>query len=107
MTEKRATPRLRVYLGAVIEHPHVLSRTACTIRNLSAGGASIGLSAAVPVPDRFDLVVSARGTRLPVETVWRRGDRIGLRLVPAVRQPETPIGPDTFCAGPTPGDMVH
>ena len=38
------------------------------------------MSATVPVPDRFDLVVEAHQTTRAVELIWRRQDEVGVRF---------------------------
>lgn len=81
MPERRDSSRRRVYLGAGIRHPLVLSQTECLVRNLSEGGARLALSETVPVPGRFELVTKGRDAACTVEVVWRRGDALGVRFL--------------------------
>ncbi|MGZ5870531.1 MAG: PilZ domain-containing protein [Bradyrhizobium sp.] len=76
MVETRIAPRYRVMKRAQIEHGG--DKIACTIRDLSITGAAVEVSDATGVPEKFTLVVSEDGLKLPCHVVWRREFRIGV-----------------------------
>lgn len=80
MCERRQHVRRRTYFGGTLVHPSLRSQTSCMVRELSSGGARLQLSAAVPVPSRFQLDVACLGASAPVEIVWRSGEGIGVRF---------------------------
>jgi hypothetical protein len=55
-------------------------RLTCTVRNLSATGASIEGANLVQVPDTFTLVLEMESAVRPCRVVWRRKARIGVRF---------------------------
>ena len=76
MIEKRATQRHRVFKGATITFE---SRgVACTVRNLSGGGAAIDLDGRVLLPPSFTLAISSDQFARKCRTVWRNDNRLGL-----------------------------
>lgn len=74
MIEKRAAQRYRVFKGGTITFNN--SGIACTVRNMSAGGAAIDIDCPVTLPQSFTLSIS-RDCR----AVWRSDRRIGLAFV--------------------------
>ena len=86
-TEKRALYRHRVLKAATIEFGG--SAIDCTLRNLSATGAALDVPSPVGIPDNFDLVVSSDALRFACRVVWRKAERIGvrIRLADAARKP--------------------
>ena len=79
MIEKRAEPRHRVFKGATITFEG--SGVACTVRNMSAGGAAIDLDGPVALPQSFTLSISCDHFVRSCRTVWRSDRRIGLAFV--------------------------
>jgi PilZ domain len=75
--ERRMTPRHHDPRAGVIllERDVVVE---CTVRDFSAAGAGLLLPGAVTLPREFDLTFD-QATRHCV-TVWRRGDRTGLKF---------------------------
>lgn len=55
-------------------------RLTCTVRNLSATGASIEGANLNQVPDTFTLVLEMESTERPCRVVWRKKARIGVRF---------------------------
>ena len=51
---------------------------ACTILNVSAGGAQLEIAAEVELPATFEITTDA-AFRRPVEVVWQEGNRVGVR----------------------------
>ncbi|GLS43224.1 PilZ domain-containing protein [Methylobacterium brachythecii] len=93
MSERRQAPRGRVYLGGRIVHRRIYSDTSCLLRDLSSGGARLRVSGAVPLPERFDLVVDRHETTQLVELVWRRGDEAGVRFAQPNGEERTEAAP--------------
>ncbi len=79
MTEKRAAQRYRVFKGGTIRFEN--SGIACTVRNLSDGGAAIDLEHPVILPQSFKLSISRDNFVRNCRTVWRNDKRIGLAFV--------------------------
>ena len=79
MDEHRIAPRRRLLKGAKISFSNgaVID---CTIRNLSATGASLEVSSPVGIPERFMLVVEADHRRMSSRVVWRKDTRIGVHF---------------------------
>ena len=53
---------------------------ACTIRNVSAGGACLALDPALAVPATFDLIPQASDPHV-CRVVWRHDQRMGVAFV--------------------------
>lgn len=100
MSDRRAVPRLRTYLGGAIVQAGLRSETSCLVRDLSPEGTRIVLSAAVPLAQCFDLRVEARETVFTVALVWREGEAAGLRILSARR-----TGPDAPDLAPLLGSL--
>jgi PilZ domain len=54
----------------------------CTVRNVSASGASLDVASPIGIPERFTLVVPADDLRRPSRVVWRNIRRIGVSFLP-------------------------
>ena len=74
--EKRIAPRRRVLKPGSINFDGEAIR--CTIRNLSATGASLDVETPLSVPDCFKLVVDGEASDQPCRVVWRKERRIGV-----------------------------
>jgi ribosomal protein L19 len=79
MIEKRATQRYRVFKGGTITFEN--SGIACTVRNISEGGAAIDLDAPVTLPQSFKLSIARDNFVRNCRAVWRSDRRIGLAFV--------------------------
>lgn len=79
MIEKRAAQRYRVFKGGTITFNS--SGVACTVRNVSAGGAAIDIDSPVTLPQSFTLSISRDNFVRNCRTVWRSDRRIGLAFV--------------------------
>jgi hypothetical protein len=76
--EHRNTQRHRTLkAGKIILH-HGTSVIDCTVRNISATGASITLPNAATVPADFELQID--GQARPCKVAWRRLDRMGVKF---------------------------
>jgi hypothetical protein len=75
MDEKRETPRYRVQkharIGGVTGIP-------CVVRELSATGARLSVPDTVPIPNRFDLLMTDEQLVMPARVIWRAADAIGI-----------------------------
>ena len=79
MVEKRATQRHRVFIGFSISFEN--SGIACTVRNMSEGGAAIDLDTTITLPQSFTLLIERDNFVRSCRTVWRSDRRIGLAFV--------------------------
>lgn len=76
--ERRRAPRQRSYLGATLKVDCIASSTQCILRDITAKGGKLVLSAFVPLPDRFALTIPHRSETRDARLVWRRGDEVGV-----------------------------
>jgi hypothetical protein len=89
MLERRFYPRRRTYLGAQLQFGNS-SVFDCLIRDVGEAGARLqGSFGNMPLPDRFRLYVHCHGAEYDARAVWRRGEHMGVALLP-----------------PTPGNVV-
>jgi PilZ domain-containing protein len=94
--ERRATRRRRVLLAALAFVADCSQFMECTIRDLSAGGASVRL---VPsAPDRFELRILRDGSTRIAQTIWKDGDRRGVVFADIATQAVS-AGKTSICAG--------
>ena len=76
--ENRREHRQRVLKGASILLGINNSEIACSIRNMTKGGAELRIPADVHVPTDFLLYVPVDGTGYRATIAWRTGDRLGV-----------------------------
>ena len=79
MIEKRTAQRYRVFKGGSITFED--SGIACTVRNMSEGGAAIDLDSPVTLPQSFKLAIARDNFVRNCRAVWRNDRRIGLAFV--------------------------
>jgi hypothetical protein len=79
MNEKRATQRHRVFKGGTITIEG--SGIACTVRNMSAGGAAIDLDGSVTLPQSFTFAIARDNFVRNCRPVWRNESRVGIAFV--------------------------
>ena len=77
---QRVAPRIRTLIAAKISFNNGQSTLDCLIRNLSDTGAKLIVSAAIPLPDSFDLLIPQKSVTRRVRIVWRRREEIGVRF---------------------------
>ncbi|MCP8937223.1 PilZ domain-containing protein [Alsobacter sp. SYSU M60028] len=70
-------PRQRTLKGATIVFNNAKSVLDCTVRNLSTGGALLGLPTTAGVPAAFELRIPDHPPRA-CRVAWRLVDRIGV-----------------------------
>ena len=81
--ERRGQVRRRVLLTGKIVYPHNGFTADCTVRDLSEGGARIGVSPAAIFADPFLIVVRQAVVHHSL-TVWRNGQHAGLSFLKTV-----------------------
>jgi hypothetical protein len=59
--------------------------TACTIKNLSDGGACLALASAIGIPDSFNLVFDSGEPSRVCQVIWRKDEQIGVAFKPPSR----------------------
>src|SRR3954454_12876691 len=79
-SDQRVAPRLKALLAAKISFNNGQSTLDCLIRNLSDTGAKLIVSAAVALPDGFDLLIPQKSVTRRGRIVWRRGEAMGVRF---------------------------
>ncbi|WP_412759949.1 PAS domain S-box protein [Methylobacterium litchii] len=84
MEERRNQRRTRVLLPASIHLPG-RSPLACSIRDLSDGGARLHVRMYAEVPERFDLVIDADGRRFSCEVRHRSAASINVQFRSAIK----------------------
>ena len=77
--ERRSTVRQRTFKGGRINFD--TAGVDCIIRNLTDVGACPEADTAVPIPDKFRLVIKPEFLVRDCEVAWRRSDKIGVRFV--------------------------
>jgi PilZ domain len=76
MVEKRAARRYRVLKGAILAFGG--SGVACTVRNLSSGGAAIEVADRIRLPTSFTLLIECDQFMRRCRPVWCNEKRIGV-----------------------------
>jgi hypothetical protein len=93
MDDKRTVPRLRSFLKGRIIFNGGQTNLECLIRDVSAGGARLELSASVTLPDRFDLYLPHREATCKAHVQWRRGSQLGVAFEALESAPPMPAVP--------------
>ncbi|MDB5577454.1 MAG: PilZ protein [Bradyrhizobium sp.] len=78
--DRASVDERRVVLRHAVTTPATIAagrrKIACTVRNLSATGASLNLTSRPRLPKNFILMTA--GSPLPCRAVWRRGKQLGI-----------------------------
>jgi hypothetical protein len=74
--ERRAVPRKPVLMSGAIQFAG--GAVNCLVRDMSISGAALDVAEPHDIPERFNLVFKADGTRIPCHVVWRQGERVGV-----------------------------
>jgi hypothetical protein len=90
MSDKRTTTRQRSFLKGRVLFNGGQSSLECLIRDISASGARLELSASVTLPDRFDLYLPHRDETSKVQIQWRRDNQLGVAFEQADAPPAAP-----------------
>lgn len=78
MEDKREHERRRVLKGGKIVFNGGRSAIDCTIKNLSAGGATLQVESPLGIPDTFELVVHQDNTIKSCRMAWKKENLIGV-----------------------------
>ena len=76
MDDRRLEPRLRVFKAGMIEFGG--AGIDCTMRNISASGASLEVASPVGIPHEISLSVPTRQLRRHGYIVWRKERKVGV-----------------------------
>jgi hypothetical protein len=76
LMEKRNTERHEIHKAGTISFQG--SSIACTVRNISIGGAKLEVQSGVRIPDSFDLTIDAEEDARQCDVVWRTDRQIGV-----------------------------
>jgi len=74
--ERRAVPRKPVLMSGTIQFAG--GAVNCLVRDMSISGAALDVAGPHDIPERFNLVFKADGTRIPCRVVWRQEERVGV-----------------------------
>jgi hypothetical protein len=77
--DKRGSPRRRLLKGGIITFNDRRSTLSCTVRDLSATGAHLGVHSIV-APDRFILIIELDGMEADCEVVRRTGKDLRVKF---------------------------
>jgi hypothetical protein len=80
-SERRA-PRERAFLAARVSYNNGAMSTPCTVLQLSATGAKIGLAETINLPDVFQIAIPQKSIERRARVVWRRGDVAAVAFLP-------------------------
>jgi hypothetical protein len=78
--ERRAIMRQRALLAGKLATSEAAETIDCVIRNISAVGAMVETTSPHLIPNELHLVQINEGIAFDAEVIWRRGNRVGLRL---------------------------
>lgn len=79
--ERRRSPRNRALKDGRIVFNAGMSLINCTIRDRTEGGAKLQLALPTELPNIFELHCLSEGLSYPAETVWHRGDHMGIKFI--------------------------
>lgn len=74
--ERRAIPRKPVLMSGAIQFAGCTIN--CLVRDMTISGAALDVADPHDIPERFNLVFKADGTRISCHVVWRQEERIGV-----------------------------
>lgn len=80
MIEPRTHSRSKALKNACIVRRDLQLIIDCTLRNHSEEGALIDLESGIVIPHEFELLVKANKLIAPCQLVWRKHNKIGVRL---------------------------
>ena len=83
---RRVELRRRILKAGIIAFAGRHSTVACTVRDLSQGGARLLVAGTVSAPDTFELIIEIDGLEADCEVVGRRGSDVHVRFLSPPRQ---------------------
>ncbi len=81
MEERRKAGRRRVLKKAKIIFNNRSAVIDCTVRNLSTAGALLLVPSPLGIPETFELLIEADGTKYQCHVSWRQDDKIGVAFI--------------------------
>ncbi len=81
MQERRATQRVRTYIGAQIAYNKRCSTMDCLARNMSRDGARLVFPNTTTVPSKFDIITRQDDRIRRAQTIWRRAQEVGIQFL--------------------------
>ena len=78
MDERRQSIRRKSLLGARLVFNARSSTLSCTIRNYCEDGALLCFGERPFIPDQLEILLDNRSTIMPLQVMWRRGDKVGI-----------------------------
>jgi hypothetical protein len=81
VVEKRALPRQRVLLRAILAFGGHAFTPEAVIRNMTSGGAAVRLEPGLALPSRLHLIELSSGRAHEARVVWQRNGFVGLELL--------------------------
>jgi hypothetical protein len=98
MAERRNSPRHKSLLRGCIYFNNRRAAADCLVRDISETGARLIFSAAVAIPDVFDLYIAQKEQTLRAHVQWRHGEEIGVAFegVPQLPENVPPEAGDVF-----------
>ncbi|MGD9671063.1 MAG: PilZ domain-containing protein [Hyphomicrobiaceae bacterium] len=83
--ERRTARRRRILKSGIIAYNDRYCTVPATVRDISDTGTGLVVEPGAAVPDTFELLIPSDGLEADCEVVWRRGNRLGVRFLGAVR----------------------
>jgi hypothetical protein len=83
VAERRAETRHRVLRAGTLQFDG--GSVNCTVSNISNSGAMLNVTSSAGIPERFALILSPRGLRMPCHVVWRQQTLMGIWYDPIWR----------------------
>ena len=80
MSDLRAAPRRRTFLGARIEFDNRISTMDCVVRDVSETGARLALASPVVLPETFSLIIEPQNKRYRARVKWQRLTVVGVQF---------------------------
>ena len=87
---RRREQRMKALLAARLSFASGASSFDCIIRDLSPSGARLAVTAGMPLPERFQLLIPSRSVEVQANVAWIRGENVGVWFTkPAPSKPAT------------------
>ncbi|MGU3540401.1 PilZ domain-containing protein [Methylobacterium sp. A54F] len=77
--ERRRSPRRQTAIPALVRLDDG-TEMSCMIRDVSKGGARLGVAPQAELPNDFYLVMKSSGQAMPVRLIWRQGNYAGISI---------------------------
>ena len=84
--DNRRSLRRRILKGGIVAFNDRHVTLACTVRDISVGGARLRIMGSVSPPNRFELLIELDGLEVPCEVVRRDGNEIAVMFLSEPRR---------------------